>query len=232
MSQIGNRAYLEIQRPEKEIVSLFKDIPIACIADNMNRISCVDQSLKNYGGRSDLLGTAFTVKVPEGDNLLFHMALDLLQEGDVLIVDGNGCMHRSLCGEIMCTYAFKRGCAGMVVDGVIRDVEGISRLPIPVYARGVQANGPFKNGLGEINRPVAVGGIVIYPGDIIVGDADGVVAIRPQEAVELAEKALSTFRAEGKLLETMRSTGQWDRKSFWDAIEKSNVEQIDGLFTF
>ena len=230
MSPIGNRAYLKIQRPDKETVNLFKGIPIACIADNMNRIPCVDQSIKNYGGKKDLLGTAFTIKVPEGDNLMIHMALDLLQEGDALVVAGNGCMHRSLVGEIMCTYAFTKGCSGMVIDGLIRDAEGISRLPMPVYAKGIQANGPFKNGLGEMNIPVSVGGIVVYPGDIIVGDEDGVVAIRPHEAVELAEKSLATYKAEEKLLKAMRETGEWNRQVFWDAIEQSNVEKIDGSF--
>ena len=159
-------------------------------------------------------------------------ALDMLQEGDVLIIDGNGCMERSQCGEIMSTYAYKKGCAGIVVDGVIRDLEGIRKLPIPVYARGVQANGPLKNGLGEIGVPVPIGGIVIYPGDIIVSDADGLLAISPYEAEELAKKARATFEGETKLLEQILATGVWNRKVFHDAINNSGLELIDAEYRY
>jgi len=224
----GNRAFTSFKRPAKELVELFRDIPLANIADNMGRIPCIDQAIKNYGGSSRLLGTAFTVKVPAGDNLLFHMALDMIQPGDVLVIDGNSNMDRSQCGEIMTTYAYKKGCVGIVVDGVIRDVEGVRKVPIPVYARGVQANGPLKNGLGELLVPVPCGGVTIYPGDIIIGDEDGVLAIRPQDAVEIAAKARKTFEGETKLLEQIRATGEWNRKVFQDSIEKSGVQVIDG----
>ena len=132
----------------------------------------------------------------------------------------------------MCTYAYKKGCAGIVVDGVVRDLEGLRRLPLPVYARGAQANGPFKNGLGELNVPVPIGGIVIYPGDIIVSDADGLLAIRPYEAEELAKKARATLEAETAILEKIRATGEWNRKVFQDSIAHSGVELIDGEYRY
>ena len=229
---IGNRSYEKFTRAPKELYELFRDIPVANIADNMGRISCVDQGIKPMSNACRILGTAFTVKEPAGDNLMFHKALDMLQEGDVLIIDGNGCMERSQCGEIMSTYAYKKGCAGIVVDGVIRDLEGIRKLPIPVYARGVQANGPLKNGLGEIGVPVPIGGIVIYPGDIIVSDADGLLAIRPYEAEELAKKARATFEGETKLLEQIRATGEWNRKVFHDAINNGGLELIDAEYRY
>ena len=100
----GNCAFTNFKRPAKELIERFRDIPLANIADNMGRTPCIDQQMKNYGGSNRLLGTAFTVKVPAGDNLLFHMALDMIQPGDVLVIDGNGCMERSQCGEIMTTY--------------------------------------------------------------------------------------------------------------------------------
>ena len=224
----GNRAFSDFRRPSKELIELFRDIPLANIADNMGRTPCIDQAIKNYGGVSTILGTAFTVKVPAGDNLLFHMALDLIQPGDVLVIDGNGCMNRSQCGEIMATYAYKKGCAGIVVDGVIRDVAGVRKVPMPVYARGVQANGPLKNGLGELLVPVPIGGTVIYPGDIIVGDEDGVLAVRPSDAEDVAKKARATFESETKLLEQIRATGEWNRKVFHDAITASGLEHVEG----
>jgi len=156
----------------------------------------------------------------------------MIQPGDVLIIDGNSDLNRSQCGEIMCTYAYKKGCAGIVVDGVIRDLEGVRKLPMPVYARGVQANGPLKNGLGEIGVPVPMGGIVVYPGDIIVSDMDGVLAIRPYEAEALAAAARKTFDGETKLLEQIRATGEWNRKVFTDAIDASGVEVIDAEYQY
>ncbi|HPA60299.1 MAG TPA: RraA family protein [Clostridia bacterium] len=230
MSNIGNRAYMRLNRADKEMIELFRDMPVACIADNMSRITCMDQSLVNYGGSATMAGSAFTVKVPEGDNLLVHMSLDMIKEGDVLVIDGGGCMHRSLVGEIMCTYAYKKGCAGIVVDGVIRDVARLKKLPIPIYAKGVQPNGPYKDGLGEINAPVAVGGIVVFPGDIMIGDEDGVVAIRPGEARELSEKVRATVQAEDKVLEKIHASGEWNRKVFQDAIEQSKVQKIDDCY--
>ena len=98
--------------------------------------------------------------------------------------------------------------------------------------RGVQANGPLKNGLGELGIPVAIGGSVIYPGDIIVSDADGLLAIRPYEAEELAKKARATLEAETRILEQIRSTGFWERSAFHTAIEKSGVECIDGTYRY
>lgn len=224
----GNRAFSDFKRAPKELIELFKGIPLANVADNMGRTPCIEQGIKNYGGGNTLLGTAFTVKVPSGDNLLFHMALDLIQPGDVLIIDGNGAMDRSQCGEIMTTYAYKRGCVGIVVDGVIRDVAGIRQVPIPVYARGVQANGPLKNGLGELLVPVPIGGVVIYPGDIIIGDDDGVLAIRPQDAEDVAKKSRAVFEAETNLLEQIRATGQWNRQGFLNSIDQSGVERVEG----
>ncbi|MDO4564305.1 MAG: RraA family protein [Clostridia bacterium] len=230
--KLGNRSFEQFERAPRALVELFRGIPIANIADNMGRISCVDQGIKPMNKECHILGVAFTVKECAGDNLMFHKALDMFQPGDVLVIDGNGCMERSQCGEIMSTYAYKRGCAGIVIDGVIRDLAGIRKLPLPIYARGVQANGPFKNGPGEIGVPVPIGGIVIYPGDIIVSDEDGLLAIRPHEAEELAKLARATFESETRLLEHMRETGEWDRKVFRDAVTNSGVEIIDEAYRY
>lgn len=229
---IGNRSYEKFNRAPRELVELFRDLPVANIADCMCRISCADQGIKPMNKNYRILGTAFTVKEIAGDNLLVHKALDMLQPGDVLVVDGNGCMERSLVGEMMCTYAKTRGCAGIVIDGVVRDLEGLATLDMPVYARGAQANGPLKNGWGEIGVPVPIGGIVVYPGDIIVSDADGLLAIRPYEAEELARAARAVNEKESALLEQMKATGVWNRQIFHDAVAKSGVEIIDAEYLY
>lgn len=187
MANLGYRIIKDFERPSKELVEQFRDLPVANIDDNMGRIACVDTAIKPFNN-AKLLGCAFTVKAPQGDNLLFHKALDLAQEGDIIVVAGGGNTERSLCGEIMMNYAKMRKLGGFLIDGVIRDVEATRNMDFPVYAKGVNPNGPYKNGPGEINVPVAVGGQVVFPGDIVIGDEDGVVIVRPEDAPELLEK--------------------------------------------
>jgi len=186
----GFRVYTKVRRPDKELINAFKDLPTANISDNMGRFTCVDTAIKPYTS-VPLLGSAVTVKTAPGDNLMLHKALDIALPGDVIMVDGEGCMNHSICGEIMYRYAQSRGIVGFVIDGCLRDVEALERLGFPVYARGVQPKGPYKNGPGEVNVPVSVGGIVVNPGDIIVGDTDGVVVIKEKDApivIEMAKK--------------------------------------------
>lgn len=196
MANIGCRIYTNINRPDPALVEAFRGIPVANIDDCMGRIAACGSDLKPMN-HSPLLGTAFTVRCPEGDNLMFHKALELAKPGDVLVIAAGGSMHRSLCGEIMSRTAMAAGIAGFIVDGCIRDKDEIGEFTdFPVYARGVTPNGPYKNGPGEINVPVCVCGQVINPGDILVGDGDGVIVIRPEEAAELAAKAKAVSDSE------------------------------------
>lgn len=196
MANIGCRIYTKINRPAKELIDGFKGIPVANIDDCMGRIACCDGSLIPMN-KAPLLGTAFTVRVPEGDNLMFHKALELAQPGDVLVIAAGGSMHRSLCGEIMSRTAMAAGLKGFVVDGCIRDKDEIAEFTdFPVYAKGVTPNGPYKNGPGEINVPVSVCGQVICPGDILIGDGDGLLVVKPEEAEELIKKATAVSKVE------------------------------------
>ena len=171
---IGNRIYTNIERPEKSLIEAFTNVPSSNIGDMMNRLYCMREQIIRIGNwESQLLGTAITVKVPDGDNAFIHMAIDMAQPGDVLVVDGNGCTSRSLMGEIMFTYAQNKGITGIIVDGAIRDNDALNRLNIPVYAMAVTPQGPYKNGPGEINVPVSCGGQVVFPGDILVGAGGG-----------------------------------------------------------
>lgn len=224
MSNVGFRQYNNIKRADHALVELFRGIPTPNIDDNMNRMFSL-RGLKPYN-QTPLLGTAFTVRVPAGNNLMFNRAIDLAQPGDVIVVDGGGYMERALCGEIMMTYAKKRGIAGFIINGCIRDVEATAEIDFPVYALGQNPNGPMKNGPGEINTPVVCGGMVIMPGDILVGDADGIVVIRPEDAAEVAEKAVKQNEGEKKLLETI-AAGNWDRSGFAVTLANLGCEIID-----
>lgn len=191
------RIKTDFERPDKDLVEAFRNIPVANIADCMNRMSCMSSRLFPLNS-TPLLGVAFTIKATGGDNLLFHKALDLAKPGDVIVVAGEGEMQRAFAGEIMARYAKSRGIVGFVVDGCMRDRDGLSVLDFPVYCTGITPNGPYKNGPGEMNYPVACAEQVVNPGDIIVGDADGVVVIRPDEAKDLAEKVKKVMAKEAQ----------------------------------
>ena len=188
MPSPGFRVITSIVRPSRTLVESFADIPVANIGDNMGRLSCLSADIRPYG-KKQILGTAITVRGPVGDNLMFHEALDIAEPGDVIVVDGQGDMNHALCGEIMMRYAITRGIAGFVLDGCVRDVEGLAALDFSVYARGVTPKGPYKSGPGEVNVPVVCGGQAVLPGDIVVGDADGIVIIRPGDAEWVLAKA-------------------------------------------
>ncbi|MBV1757644.1 MAG: RraA family protein [Dethiosulfatibacter sp.] len=203
---IGFRIFTNIERPDVELVNQFKGIPSSNINDEMNRLYCMNSSIRPLN-HIPLLGTAITVKAPIGDNLIFHKALDIAQPGDVIVVDGAGACDRSLAGEIMFTYALKRGIKGIVVDGAVRDLDGIRKLGLSVYAKAITPQGPYKNGPGEINVPICCGGMVVFPGDIIVGDQDGIVVIRPEDAVEILDKAKKKLEKETIKLKKYETEG-------------------------
>lgn len=222
---VGCRIYKTINRPSRELVEMLRDIPVANLDDCMNRTAAIHHSIRPMN-KAKLLGTAFTVKVAEGDNLMFHKAMDMAQPGDVIMIDAGGDPHRAIFGELMVTYCAKRGVAGIVVDGSIRDSEEISEMDFPVYAKGITPNGPYKNGPGEIGGVISLGGIIVHPGDIVVGDADGVVIINPTEAEALAKKARDYNAMEEGIRKNIEK-GEYIRPWVDKKLEEVNVEYID-----
>lgn len=209
MSNIGFRIRTRIDRPSRTLVEGFTDIPVANIADNMNRMSCISARIRPLNS-APLLGTAFTVKVNPGDNLMLHKAIDMTQPGDVIVIDAQGALDNAITGELMVSWMQYRKLAGLIVDGAIRDVGAIRNMHFPVYAAGANPKGPYKNGPGEINYPVCCGGVIVNPGDILVGDEDGVVVINPADAESLQVKAKETIAKEATFMEEIKS-GRWDR---------------------
>ena len=208
---LGCRIRRNFERPSKELVEAFRGIPVANIDDNCGRIAAVDSSIFPLNPKARLLGTAFTVNAPAGDNLLFHKALDMAQPGDVFVIDAFGCEERSILGELMVSYCKIRGASGIVVDGCIRDADAIRAMNFPIYARGVTPNGPYKNGPGEIGGAVVVGGQVIRPGDILAGDGDGIVVIRPEDAEEILEQVEKLMANESRTLSEMKQHSTYIR---------------------
>lgn len=224
---VGCKIIKDFQRPAPELVALFKDMPVANIDDNMNRIAAADASIEPIGYKGQLLGTAFTVKVAQGDNLMFHAAMDLAKPGDVIVIDAGGFTDRAIFGELMATYCKTRGIKGIVCDGAIRDRGGLAALEdFHVYAKSATPNGPYKNGPGEINVPVVIGGKVVYPGDIVVGDDDGVLFIRPQDAEALAKATKAVEAKEAAIMDHILKDGTYIRPWVDDKLKEIGCEII------
>jgi len=224
---VNCRIRKDFKRPDKALVEAFRGLPVANIDDCMERLACVDSCIRPIND-SPLLGVAFTIKAPAGDNLLFLKALDLAKPGDILVVSNEGNTTRSVCGEIMSAYAKSRGIAGFIVDGCIRDSEELAKLhDFPVYYRGITPNGPYKNGSGEINFPVSFAGQVICPGDIIVGDQNGIIVIKPEEAADLAKAAKAVHEKEDRQKADIAAGKGFARPFMEPTLERIHVEYVD-----
>jgi len=200
------------------IIAALHDIPVAALSDNMHRnIGSVGLQPYHRPGHKTMAGTAVTVKTRGGDNLTPMRAFEFCRPGDVLVIDADGDVANAVIGGILSFYAATIGTVGLVLDGAIRDVAEIRERDYPVYARGVNHRGPYKDGPGEINVPVSVGGMIVNPGDIVVGDQDGLMAFSPDEAELLIEKARAHLETEARTIQAMKE-GRWDR-SFLDALE-------------
>lgn len=210
MSNTGCVIVKDFKRPAAELVEGFRNIPVANIDDCMNRTAAVSFRIKPLN-KARLLGPAFTVKVPEGDNLMFHKAMDMAKPGDIIVIDAGGNPSRAIFGALMINYCKTRGLGGVIVDGAVRDSEELAELDFPVYAISTTPNGPYKNGPGEINTVISFGKTVVHPGDIIVGDQDGIVVIRPEDAAEIACKAKAVLEKENRILEEILNKGSYVR---------------------
>jgi regulator of RNase E activity RraA len=199
------------RRVNPEIVRKYRSLPVANVSDCMSRLSGGGPRLRPYHSGGVLSGPAFTVKTRPGDNLMVHKALDIALPGDVVVVDAGGDLTNSIVGEIMMTYAMKRGLAGLVINGSIRDSDAVRQMSIPVYAAGVTHRGPMKSGPGEIGRAIAFDGMVIEPGDLMIGDGDGVLCIPFDEVEEVYQAAAAKHKAEDKILADLKAEGSMDR---------------------
>jgi len=228
MANIGFRIVMNIKRSPQEIIEKFKKCSTSSIADGMNRFFCVAPEIKMINQKSELrmVGRALTVKTRPIDNLMVHKALDMAQPGDVIVIDADGNMNGAILGEIMVKMADKKGIAGYVIDGCIRDSSAIKKMDFPVFARGVTPKGPYKDGPGEINLPISCGGVVVNSGDIIVGDEDGVVVIPPSEAENLLKKALAKEKKEEKIMENIEKGIPRDRSWIDKALKEKGCEFI------
>jgi RraA family protein len=180
---VGLQILKRTRQVDARIVQAFAEIPVANVSDCMTRMTAGGPRLRPMHDGARMGGPALTVKCRPGDNLMIHKALDMAQPGDVIVVDAGGDLTNALFGEIMVSYAASRKLGGVVLNGAVRDIDFIAAGSFPIYAAGVTHRGPYKDGPGEINVPIAIDGMVIHAGDLVIGDADGLLCV-PYEDCE------------------------------------------------
>ncbi|MGG3466076.1 RraA family protein [Neobacillus pocheonensis] len=180
------------------IVDQFEKVPTTCISDTMQGLNNLDPAIKPLKDEYRVAGRAFTVKMPVGDNLVVLKAIREAKPGDVLVIDAKGDTYRAIAGDFIVGLAQTLGIKGIIVDGVIRDIQGIKALNYPVFCKGTAVAASGKAGMGEINVPISCGGTTVHPGDIVVGDADGVVIIPQEVEQEILKGSLEKFDKDEK----------------------------------
>lgn len=215
---------LRVMQPKRrvspETVDKFRAVPAAVISDCMSRLTAGGASLRpmHVGGKV-LAGPAFTVKTRPGDNLFVHKAIDTAQPGDILVVDAGGELTNAIVGEMMLTHAETRGIAGVVIYGAIRDYGHVKNHTFPVFAAGVTHRGPLHDGPGEINVPIAISGMVVEPGDLVIGDDDGLMCIPYDETESVYPAAAKRLAGENAQRDRVRN-GTVDRRWIDDCLTK------------
>lgn len=218
---LGFRVLKRQRKVSADMVARFKALPVANISDSMSRMVAGGPRLRPFHKGGVLAGPVTTVKTRPGDNLMVHKALDVAEAGDVVVVDAGGDLTNAIIGELMISYAIKRGLAGIVINGAVRDLGWISSHDFPVYAAGITHRGPFKDGPGEINVPISLDGMIINPGDLIVGDEDGLVCVPIDEVEKIYTATKSKHNAEEKQMADIHA-GKNDRSWIDATLTKLN----------
>jgi RraA family protein len=200
---IGFRILPRERVASQDLIEAFANLPVANVSDSMSRMTAAGPTLRPMHASGGMAGVALTVKARPGDNLMLHKAIDMAVPGDVIVVDAGGDTTNALFGEMMLAYAMKRGVAGLVINGAIRDSDAMKEVNHPVFAAGVTHRGPYKDGPGEINVPIAIDGMVVHPGDIMIGDGDGVLCVPVDEAQDILAKAQAKLAAETRQMEAI-----------------------------
>jgi regulator of RNase E activity RraA len=204
-----------------ELIERFRGLASSNLADAMGRFNFMDPAIQSRSALP-LCGLAVTVNARPADNLMVHKALQVATAGDIVVVSTGGNTNSAVFGELMCTTAATARLGGIVVDGAIRDVEGITRLGFPAFSRSVSPGSCDKDGPGEINVPISCGGTVVNPGDIIVGDADGVAVVPQADAEVVLERCLALMTRESKRITEIKG-GALFKAEIDDTLRKHGI---------
>ncbi|WP_231597672.1 RraA family protein [Bacillus sp. SA1-12] len=203
----------------QEIIERAKRLNTTLISDALGCTGSMDYKVKPVSPGMKVAGTALTVEMRAGDNLFLHQGIYCGGEGYVLVADGKGHTENAYLGELMAGAAKAIGLEGIVIDGLVRDKEMLCGIGLPIFAKGFIPNGPFKDGPGAINIPISCAGVTVHPGDLIVGDDDGVVVVPKEKIENVLVKAEAKLKYEEKRMQTIvsyeenRKQGNADKNS-------------------
>jgi 4-hydroxy-4-methyl-2-oxoglutarate aldolase len=195
----------DFERVDAGLVEQAAAFPSSILADVAGRRGALHGRIAPLAPTMRFAGPALTVEVRPGDNLMIHAAMAIAKPGDVIVVDGKGDLHSALMGEIMCQQCVAIGVVGVVIDGAVRDSVAIRELGLPMYAAGLNPNGPTKNVAGRLNHSISIGGVTVHPGDLVVGDADGVTVVERDKAAAMLPLAAEKLAAETRRIADIKS---------------------------
>jgi regulator of RNase E activity RraA len=203
--KLGYRIHPPKRYLSQELIEEYRLIPTSIISDAMAKMFAMDSAIRPFHPRPNVAGHAVTLHSPPGDNLVLQKAIEMAGPGDILVYNAGGDTTQAPVGEIVVENCIRRGIEGLVIDGPVRDSDVLPSKAIPVFAKGVTNRGCYKDGPGEIGVTIACGGVVVRPGDLIVGDSDGVVVVPYEEAENLLPRLKEMLKKEETLLEQIRN---------------------------
>jgi 4-hydroxy-4-methyl-2-oxoglutarate aldolase len=213
----------EFERVDPGVVARAGEFPSSILADVAGRRGALGGRIAALSPTMKFAGPALTVEIRPGDNLMIHAAMAIARPGDVIMVDGKGDLSSALMGEIMCRQCLALGVVAVVIDGAVRDSVAIRELGLPMYAAGLNPNGPTKFVPGRLNHPISIGGVTVNPGDLVVGDADGVTVIERHRAAAMLPLAAEKVAAETKRIAQIRSRESLTPAWLDDALRAAGV---------
>jgi regulator of RNase E activity RraA len=220
------RLFTNVKWPDHSLIEQFAAVPTGNVCDAMDRFGALDYQIQALDRKSRMCGAALTVRTRPGDNLAIYQALEVARPGDVMVISVYDHTVCSVVGDLVVNIAKRRGLAGIVTDGLVRDADGIREIGLPVFARGTSPSSPFKDGPGEINAPISCGGVAIHPGDLIVGDGDGVVVVPQRDLEVVAERLKAVIRKEEQMLAAIES-GKLTNETMMERLRERGVEIIE-----
>ena len=213
-------------RPPENLVDRLRDVPTGWVVDANGRRGAVDYRLRPLTRAMRFCGVALTVQSRPRDNLAPYAAIQYARPGDVMLVATDTYEEASVAGDVLLGMAKNQGVCALVTDGLVRDIDGLNAVGIPVFARGLSPNSPHKDGPGKIGVPIYVGGVMVNAGDVVIGDQDGVVVVA-REALESVLDALADVKTKEAKMEELVAKGAKLPPGFEQLLAEKGVLYLD-----